>query len=1167
MLVDSENLVEVLAVNDGEHHPPAPPPGPGGAGLPLAPGQYSLWLTDGLVTDRAACHVVEAHRLRGRLCPDDLRRAMRVLAGRHEALRVRVRVRDGIPYQEVESAADIAWEEVDVSATRNPEAAAREVVASRSARPFDLAAGPLFRVTLVCLGPLEHFFTLTMHQLISDRRSTEVLFTELSQLYSAFREGRPAELAALPAGYCDVARFQHERLREARSDQELASWTRKMTGAPADAGFPIDRPRPAVQGNRGSTLRFDLPAGTAAAVRELGRSSGATEFTVLLSGFIALLARYARTRDIVVGTPASSRFRAEFEDVVGCWSDMAVVRADCSGDPAFAELLARIRDISHDATVHGGVPFWRLVSALAPDRDLSRHPLFQVTFQAYQASACFLRLRDLTAEPVRLGDRTSRFDLSMAIEADRDGQLRGFLNYNVELFEEATAEQIAGHFQRLLSAAVEDPARRLSRLRMLADAERQAILARSVSPVEAPGQTISEMVARSVRLSPGRVAISSAKGALSYQELDSAAGRIAGFLSARGFGPGDLVGVCLERDPMLVAALLGIVQVGAAYLPIDLGYPPERISMILGNSGTRLMLTQRSLAGRFPGIEQVVLDDLPSGAGTAPGAGPRPADLAYVTYTSGSTGQPKGVAVQHQGIARLAYGLPEVGISAGDTFLMLAPVAFDASTFEIWAPLARGARLAIYPPGPVEPRTLGTVLAAERVSILFLTSQLANLVVDTDPELLRPLRVLLTGGEAMSVPHMRRLREALPELRVINVYGPTETTTFATSYLLPEPIRSGSVPIGHPIGDTRTLVLDADMNVVPVGVTGELYLGGPGVARGYLRDPGLTAARFAADPIGPPGERLYRTGDLVRWRAGGELEFIGRTDDQVKLRGFRIEPAEIAAAAKGHPAVRDAFVTLRGNGHSAELVAYLVAAGEPSGELGPELRSYLRERLPGHMVPGQFLCVGELPLSSTGKVDRKALPEPAARSVRSRHVALVTDTEVTIAAEWGALLGIREVHADGNFFMLGGDSLTAARAVSRLAARFGVELQLSSIFGHPTVRELAAEISRLSSGLEFQAKWSESDWLRGEGERVRASVRQPAPVEFAVDRQGQLIEADVAGGDHGRGQCPGECLAQFAGLGRAGQVGDEGHVGALAADGDRTRADLRLGGQDGLDLA
>jgi hypothetical protein len=341
----------------------------------------------------------------------------------------------------------------------------------------------------------------------------------------------------------------------------------------------------------------------------------------------------------------------------------------------------------------------------------------------------------------------------------------------------------------------------------------------------------------------------------------------------------------------------------------------------------------------------------------------------------------------------------------------------------------------------------------------------------------------------MSVSHMRRLREALPELKIINVYGPTETTTFATSYVLPEPIRSGSIPIGHPIGDTRTLVLDAGLNVVPVGVTGELYLGGPGVARGYLRDPGLTAARFAADPIGPPGERLYRTGDLVRWRAGGELEFIGRTDDQVKLRGFRIEPAEIAAAAKGHPAVRDAFVTLRGNGHSAELVAYLVAADGPSGELGPELRTYLRERLPGHMVPGQFLCVGELPLSSTGKVDRKALPEPAARSGRSRHGALLTDTEVTIAAEWGALLGIREVHADGNFFMLGGDSPTAARAVSRLAARFGVDLRLSSIFGHPTVRELAAEISRLSSSLEVQAKWSESDWLRGAG-GARAYVPQ-----------------------------------------------------------------------------
>jgi acyl-CoA synthetase (AMP-forming)/AMP-acid ligase II/acyl carrier protein len=377
----------------------------------------------------------------------------------------------------------------------------------------------------------------------------------------------------------------------------------------------------------------------------------------------------------------------------------------------------------------------------------------------------------------------------------------------------------------------------------------------------------------------------------------------------------------------------------------------------------------------------------------------------------------------------------------------------------------------------VEPYELGTVLEAEHVSVLFLTPQLANLVVDTDPSLLSPLRLLITGGEAMSPPHMRRLRAALPNLTIVNGYGPTEGTSLATDYVLPELIPSSSVPIGYPIGDTWTFVLDLDMNLVPIGVTGELYIGGPGVARGYLRDPGLTATRFVADPIGPPGERLYRTGDLVRWHVDGGLEFIGRTDDQVKLRGFRIEPGEIAAAVKGHPAVQDAFVMLRGNGHGAELVAYLVAARELSGELYDELRAYLRDRLPGPMVPSQFLSVDELPLSSNGKVDRTALPEPEKRSGIPGQLALRTDAEVAIATEWATLLGRQEVYADDNFFLLGGDSLTAVRAVSRLAARFGVKLLLSSIFVHPTVREMAAEISRLSSCLEIQAKWSESDWL------------------------------------------------------------------------------------------
>jgi amino acid adenylation domain-containing protein len=1046
------------------------------AELPLAPGQRSLWFMNDLVATRAAYHVVELHRLRGCLYADDLRRAMGALIDRHEALRTCFRVRDGVPYQVVQTAAGIAWEQADVSAARNPEAAALEVVAARSAEPFDLATGPLFRITLVRLGPLEHFFALTAHQIIADKRSMEILFTELSHLYNAFRDGRPAKLTALPAQYSDFALFQQELLQDARADQELAYWSEKMTGAPADAGFPIDRPRPAVHGNRGSTLQFDLPTRTAAAVRDLSRSRGHTEFTVLLSVFIALLARYARTRDIIIGTPTSNRTRDEFNDMLGFWSNMAVLRADCSDDPIFDELMVRVKDILRSATVAGGVPFWRLVSALAPDRDLSRHPLFQVTFEAYKTPACFLQLRDLTVESLRLVDRTSRFDLSMAIETDSDGQPHVFLNYNVELFQETTARQIAEHFQRLLSSVLEDPARRLSRLKMLGDVECRTILAQSVSPLKTPRQTIKEMVAHSVTLSPNRVAISSATGAMSYRELDSAAGRIAGLLSARGFGPDDLVAVCLERDPMLVVALLGIAQSGAAYLPVDPGHPPERVRVILGASGARITLTQRSLAGRFPADSQIIiLDDLPSEV-AAPSAEPRPADVAYVMYTSGSTGTPKGVAVTQQGVVRLARGLSQVAATADDTFLLMAPVAFDASTIEVWVPLAHGARLVIYPPGPVDPYELGTVLKAEQVSVLFLTAQLINLVVDTDPALLRPVRLLITGGEAMSAPHMRRLRAALPNLTIVNAYGPTEATTIATDYVLPERVPNTSVPIGYPIADTRVFVLDVDLNLVPVGVTGELYIGGPGVARGYLRDPGLTATRFVPDPVGPPGERLYRTGDLVRWHVDGGLEFIGRTDDQVKLRGFRVEPGEIAAAVKGHPAVRDAFVMLRGNGHDAELVAYLVTARRLNGELDDELRAYLRERLPGPMVPSLFLSVDKLPLSSSGKVDRTALPEPEKRPGTPGRIAPRTDTEAATAAEWRALLEVQEVYADDDFFVLGGDSLTAARAVSRLAARFDVTLKLSSIFVHPTVRGMAAEIARLSSGLEIQPKWSEADW-------------------------------------------------------------------------------------------
>ncbi len=680
------------------------PRAPLDAELPLSPGQHSLWFMNDLITNRAAYHVVEAHRLRGPLDAGDLRRALRELVGRHEALRTRIRVRDGVPYQVVEPRPSLAWEDADLTGAQDPAGAATELASMRSAEPFDLSTGPLLRVTLITLGPADHVFALTMHHIVSDGRSTEVLFTELSQLYGAFRDGRPAALSPLPARYADFAWWQRELLTGDGAARELARWRGQLAGAPADADLPFDRPRPAVHGHRGATLRFELPGETAAAVRQLGRSRGATLFMVLLAGFTALLARYSRARDVVIGTPTANRSREELHDLIGFLSNMVVLRIGCSDDPAFGTLVTRVKNTLLRATQDGGVAFERLVSEVAPDRDLSRHPLFQVTFQAYDAPGSFLRLPGIAAEPLRLDDRTCRFDLSLAIKAGADGHLHGALNYNVELLDEGTAGRIIGHYGRLLACALADPARPLSRLALLGDGERQAIMAQSASPAPAPVQTISEMFERQLAAGPERVAVSSGAGGMTYRELGAAAGRIARLLRSRGIGPEDLAAVCLERGPMLVTAILGIAAAGAAYLPVDPGHPAERVRSLLADSGARIMLTQRSLAARLPSAGELVVLDDPAGQAArepaaAPAAAPRPGSLAYVMYTSGSTGQPKGVAVPQHAVVRLALGMPGLEITPADTFLLMAPAAFDASTFELWTPLAHGARLAIYPPG------------------------------------------------------------------------------------------------------------------------------------------------------------------------------------------------------------------------------------------------------------------------------------------------------------------------------------------------------------------------------------------------------------------------------------------------------------------------------------
>lgn len=1087
-LATLSRLVKVGA--GGEAAPRSIPRAPDGVELPLSPAQQGIWFVDQLAPEHTAYNVVEAYRLRGSVDPARLRTAWQMLIRRHEALSLRVRVRDGVPYQEIDEGeidgrGGLDWTDVDLTATvaADREAEAQAVLDELAGRPFDLACGRPLRIALICLAVDEYWLCVVMHHLVSDGRSTEILFDELSTVYAG------GTLPPMPVRYRDVAWWQRERLDPDARRRHVAYWRDRLAGAPPEADLPYDRPRPAVFSQRGASVHFGLDDSLAEAAAEFARFAGTTLFCTFLAGFAALLARYARNPDVVVGTPVADRTRDVLDGVVGFLANTLVLRVDCGGDPTFAELVARARNTVLAVFAHQELPFERLVDELEPQRDLSRNPLFQILFQMYDAPGSRLRLPGVTAAPVAPDGRTSQFDLSVVIQVTPAG-LAGSMTYSTDLFEAETIRRLADHYRSLLTDALADPQRRLSAIDFLTPPERE-LLARSAGVADTgPARTLN-LVEAQVARTPNAVAVSFGAGELTYFALNAAANRLAARLTARGVRQESLVAVCLERDPRLVVALLAIVKAGAAYLPLDPAYPAERLRLILNDSGvlgspSATLLTQRSLADRLPvGDHIVLLDDV---AAEAVGRGPAadvagsaqpapnpdvrlsPDNLMYVIYTSGSTGQPKGVAVTHRSVTRLLFGLPDLEMTGDDTFLMLASVAFDVSTFEIWAPLVRGGRLAVYPPGRIDPRQLGEVLARERVTVLWLTAQLTNLVTDTAPEALVPPRVLITGGEALSAPHLRKLHAVAPLLRLVNGYGPTECATFATSHPVTEADLAGhaeSVPIGRPIGDTLTYVLDADLNRVPPGVLGELYLGGAGVARGYLSRPDLTATRFVPDPFGAPGTRLYRTGDLVRLRADGVLEFAGRTDDQIKLRGFRIEPGEIAATLTRHPDVRDAFVTSVGEGFAAELAAYVVAA---PGIDGDTLRAYLGELLPQYMVPSAYVLMDALPLSAHGKVDRRALPDPVAAAAVRRRAGGATPHGVrgaphegvatAVTEVWAEVLGRDDIGVDDDFFWLGGNSLRATQVAARLTARLGVDVPQVAVFWHPTVDELARELSR-----------------------------------------------------------------------------------------------------------
>ncbi|HEX8273688.1 MAG TPA: amino acid adenylation domain-containing protein [Longimicrobiaceae bacterium] len=1116
--------VEALRSSEPSVLPPVAPADRSGP-LPLSFAQERLWFLHRLHPASAFYNIPVAVRLRGALDAPALETALGEIVRRHEALRTAFPERAGVPVQEVAPFGGFALPVDDLSglAGAEREAEVRRRVAADAARPFDLASGPLFRASLLRLGADDHVLLACMHHVVGDEWSVGVLFRELSALYAAFVAGAESPLPELPVQYADYAAWQRRVLRGEALERQTAYWRERLAGAPALLELPTDHPRPAVRTYRGAEERVELPRGLLERLTALGRAEGATTFMTLLGAWQVLLAKYAGTDDVVVGSPVAGRTRRETEGLIGFFLNTLVLRTDLGGAPSFREVLRRVRGVTLSAYEHREVPFERLVEELQPQRSLGHSPLFQVMFVLQGAEALEGGLPGVEIEALHAEVATSKFDLTLSMAAHPHG-LGAALEYDTDLFERGTVRRMLEHLGRVLEQVAVDPDRPLSELELLGDDERRQIEAWNRTGADYPAdRCVHHLFEAQAAHTPDAVAVVFEGGSLTYSELDRLADRLAQHLRGLGVGPDARVALCLERGPAMMTALLGILKAGAAYVPLDPAYPQPRLAYMLEDSGARVLLTQQSLAGQLPefGGETVVLDGTPLPPAPSPARGEgehdgaeesaavagcslfpvpyplSPDNLAFVIYTSGSTGWPKGVAMPHRPLVNLLAWQERHWRRPGPRVtLQFATISFDASFHEVFSCWNAGGRVVLIDEEQrYDPAGLLDLMERERVERAFMPAvALQHLAEEADRRGAVPSRLaeVQTAGEALRITEPMRRWFAALGAPLHNHYGPTETHVVTASTLDGDPEGWPLLPvIGGPIANGACHVLDGGLAPVPVGVPGELYLGGACLARGYLGRPELTAERFVPDPFpGEAGARMYRTGDRVRWLATGALEFLGRTDAQVKLRGFRIEPGEIEAVLEAHAAVREAVVEVRGEGAEKQLVAYVVAT-EGASPGTAELREHARGSLPEHMVPGAFVVLERLPLTPSGKVDRRALPAPDLGSGEDRYVAPRTPTEEALAGIWAEVLGVERVGTADGFFELGGHSLLATRVVSRVRDALGVELPVRALFEAPTVAGLAGRV--------------EAAGRSDAGRRVPPLVRRPRdgaplPASFAQQR-------------------------------------------------------------------
>jgi len=1091
---------------------------------PLSFSQQRMWFLDRLEVS-AAYNLAFPVLLRGPLDIEALKSSLNEIVNRHEILRTNFKLMDDQPVQFIRESRPLALPVFDLRNLPAKERFARadHLAEQESRQPFDLASDPLIRAALLRLTDREHRLMLTLHHIVSDAWSIGILTGEVARLYDSFSRGEPSTLPPLPIQYADFANWQREWLQGEVLEKQLAYWRKQFAGSLSALQLPFDRPRPPVQTYRGTTKVFFLTHQLHNQIRTLARREEVTVFMLLMAAFQTLLFRYSSQQQIAVGTFIANRKFPETEALIGLFANTLVIRTDLSGNPTFRELLSRVRQVALGALAHQDVPFEKLVEELQPKRDLSYSPLFQVAFMLQNASKPELSVSGLALEPSMSDSGTAKFDLTMSMAEEIEGRLTGAIEYNTDLFNDSTIARMLGHFQTLLEAAVEDPQQRITDLPLLTEAEKEE-LKKGWSGAQSDYDReicVHQLFESQAEKTPDALAIEFEGEQLSYEELNCRANRLARHLRSLGVGCEQKVALLVERSAEMIVGLLAILKAGGAYVPLDPAYPIERIAYILENSRAQVLLTQTSLTDAssdnraqivlmdsdWPTIALLRDDNLICESSSA--------NLAYAIYTSGSTGRPKGVQISHQSLVNFLMAMRHrPGLSAGDVLLSVTTISFDIAALEIFLPLSVGGRIVLVSRKvATDGRELSKQLQESGATVMQATPATWLMLLESGGECL-PRLTVLCGGEALTCELADRLTEK--GARVWNLFGPTETTVWSTA----AQVKSGSGPvvIGSPVENTDLYLLDDRLHPLPLGLSGEMYIAGDGLARGYQSLPDMTAEKFLPNPFSrKPGQRMYRAGDTARLLENGDIEYIGRVDNQVKVRGHRIEPGEIEAVLRQHPAVREGVVLAHEDeSGDKRLIAYIVCESGARA-MANGLRDFLKERLPAYMIPSNIALLDSMPLTPNGKTDRKALSALGhLDTLKEEKIAPRILLEMAIAGIWKESLGVEPASIRDNFFEIGGHSLLAMRVLSRLQEAFGIDMQLRDLFESPSVTELAVAVvqrqAELITGERLESMLEELDIMSEEEafELLALYTEADTPAEPIEVSPGQLESRERA---------------------------------------------------------